>query len=209
MVSIDYVNTFIAVAPDLTAVTGTVPPERGGTPTVASRTWQMIADDPYRYTSGDVIFALFAERAGIAPNDRWAAREQYYNVGRACLLSSDLGKRNGWGVHADAEERVGRLRCRFSRLWLARGRGNARWRARGVHSSDARQACLSIGTHCVRKHGMRIQCVRANRIRANRIRAYRIRANRIRANCRRMKCMPTRCIGANCMPTHGIRANRA
>ena len=106
MVSIDYVNTFIAVAPDLTAVTGTVPPERGGTPTVASRTWQMIADDPYRYTSGDVIFAVFAERAGIAPNDRWAAREQYYNVGRACLLSSDLGKRNGWGVHADAEGRV-------------------------------------------------------------------------------------------------------
>ena len=66
MVSIDYVNTFIAVEPDSTAVTDTVPSERGGTPIVASRTWQMIADEPCRYTSGDVIFTVYAERAGIA-----------------------------------------------------------------------------------------------------------------------------------------------
>ena len=108
MVSIDYVNTFIAVAPDLTAVTGTVPPERGGTPIVASRTWQMIADEPCRYTSGDVTFTVYAERAGIArtTGPRLAAREQYYSVGRACLRSSDLDKRYGLGVHADAEGRV-------------------------------------------------------------------------------------------------------
>ena len=87
-------------------MTGTVPPERGGTPIVASRTWQMIADEPYRYTSGDVIFTAYAERAGIAPNDRPAVREQYYSVGRACLRSSDLRKRSGWDVHADAEGRV-------------------------------------------------------------------------------------------------------
>ena len=87
-------------------MTGTVPPERADSPTVASCTWQMIADEPYRYTSGDVIFAVFAERAGIAPNDRPGAREQYYSVGRACLRSSDLGKRSGCDVHADAEGRV-------------------------------------------------------------------------------------------------------
>ncbi len=106
MAGVDYFNTFIAVAPDSTAVTGIMPPERGETPTVASRTWQLIADEPYRYTSGDVIFTVYAERSGIADDDRDAARKEYYGVGRACLRSSDLGKRYGWGIHADADGRV-------------------------------------------------------------------------------------------------------
>lgn len=106
MEGVDYVNTFIAVAPDSTAPTGIVPPERGGKATVASRTWELIATEPYRHTSGDVIFTVFAERAGIPDADRPAAREEYYRIGRPCLRSSDLGKRYGWGVHADADGRV-------------------------------------------------------------------------------------------------------
>jgi hypothetical protein len=106
MESVDYVNTFIAVAPDSTASTGIVPPERGGKPTVASRMWELIASEPYRHTSGDVIFTVFAERSGISEEDRPAARRDYFSTGRPCLRSSDLGKRYGWGVHADADGRV-------------------------------------------------------------------------------------------------------
>lgn len=106
MAGVDYVNTFIAVAPDSTAQTAIVPRERAGKPTIASRTWQLIADEPYRHTSGDVIFTVFAERAGIEPAEWDAAREEYYSVGRACLRSSDLGKKYGWGIHADAAGRI-------------------------------------------------------------------------------------------------------
>lgn len=106
MAGVDYFNTFIAVAPDTTTETAIVPPERGGQATVASRTWEMIASQPYRHTSGDVIFTVYAERAGIPDEDRPAAREEYYSVGRACLRSSDLGKKYGWGIHADADGRI-------------------------------------------------------------------------------------------------------
>lgn len=106
MAGVDYFNTFIAVAPDTTAATGIVPPERAPSPSVASRIWQLVANEPYRYTSGDVIFTVFADRAGIPAARRPAARVEYFSIGRACLRSSDLGKRYGWGIHADSAGRI-------------------------------------------------------------------------------------------------------
>ncbi len=101
----NYRNAFIAVAPDTKAGEAAVPPSRAE-PSVAERTFRMIADAPYRYTSDDVIFTVHADRAGIPEADRAAARADYYSVGRACLRSSPLGKTYGWGVHADDDGRV-------------------------------------------------------------------------------------------------------
>jgi len=104
---VDYVDTFIAVAEDCTAREGTVPPERTGGPSVAAaRTFVMVSAQPYRFTSGDVIFTVFADRHGIPEHERAAARAKFYSKGQACLRSSDLGKRYGWGIHADAEGRI-------------------------------------------------------------------------------------------------------
>ena len=66
----------------------------------------MIAEHPYRYTSDDVIFTVWADRNGISEADRPAARAKFFSKGQPCLRSSDLGKRYGWGVHADGEGRV-------------------------------------------------------------------------------------------------------
>lgn len=101
MSGVDYFNTFIAVAPDSTALTGIVPSGGPKSTSIAARTWRMIADSPYEHTSADVIFSVFADRTHIPPEDRPAAREAYFSVGRACLRSSDLGKKYGWGVHAN------------------------------------------------------------------------------------------------------------
>lgn len=103
--SADYVDTFIGIAPDATGEVSR-PQPRGGKPTVASATFDLIHDAPYRHTSGDVIFGVWADRQGIAEADREAARAEYYAVGRPCLRASDLGKRYGWGIHADARGRV-------------------------------------------------------------------------------------------------------
>lgn len=100
-----YVDTFIAVAPDSTAPAGLIPPS-GTNPSVASRTFEMIADAPYRYTSDDVIFTVWADRNSIPEAERGAAREEFFSQSRACLRASDLGKKYGWGVHSDAEGRV-------------------------------------------------------------------------------------------------------
>jgi len=53
---VDYADTFIAVADDSAATAGTVPPSAPDTLTVAARSFQLVSEHPYRYTSGDVIF---------------------------------------------------------------------------------------------------------------------------------------------------------
>jgi hypothetical protein len=101
----NYVDTFIAVADDSSATSASVPPERA-TPSVAELTFRMIAENPYVYTSDDVIFGVFAERKGIPAHELADARAAFFSKGQPCLRSSDLGKRYGWGVHSDDEGRV-------------------------------------------------------------------------------------------------------
>lgn len=102
-------NTFIRVAEDCPARSGEEPSLRGGDPTVATLQYAMIAKSPYTYTSDDVVFATSAagrQLDGATKKQRSLAREAFFSRGQACLRASPLGKRFGWGVHADAEGRV-------------------------------------------------------------------------------------------------------
>jgi Family of unknown function (DUF6157) len=101
----NYIDTFIKVAPDSKAAEA-LPPPRGAVPSVAARTFAMIHDAPYRHTSDDVLFTVWADRRGLPEAERPAAREVFFSKGQPCLRCSDLGKRYGWGVHADSEGRV-------------------------------------------------------------------------------------------------------
>lgn len=102
----DYTDTFIAVAEDCPADGAEEPPFDADKPTVAALQYAMLAAHPYRHTSDDVIFAVHAQRAGIAEADRPAAREAFFSKGQPCLRASPLGKRYGWGTHHDAQGRV-------------------------------------------------------------------------------------------------------
>ena len=104
-------DTFIQVAEDCPARTGEEPPPRGGgNPTVAGLQYKMIAEAPYTHTSDDVIFATSAQGrqlgAKATKKERGLARDEFFSKGQACLRASGLGKRFGWGVHADAEGRI-------------------------------------------------------------------------------------------------------
>jgi hypothetical protein len=106
MESVDYQDTFITVAPDSAAVAGAVPQPKAGKPTVASATFEMIANNPYAFRSSDVIFTVWADRRDIPAADRRQAWAEFYATGQACLRGSDLGKRYGWGIHADDDGRL-------------------------------------------------------------------------------------------------------
>jgi Family of unknown function (DUF6157) len=103
-------NTFIRVAEDCPARTGEEPPLRAGNPTVARLQFEMIAHAPYEYTSDDVVFATSAPGRQLAAKatkqERSLARGEFFSKGQACLRGSGLGKRYGWGIHANAEGRV-------------------------------------------------------------------------------------------------------
>jgi hypothetical protein len=102
----NYEQTFIAIADDSNAERGTMPPSKHENPSIAARTWRMIADHPYAYTSDDVIFTVWADRREIPVPERPAARAEFFSTGQACLRASDLGKKYGWGIHHDEQGRV-------------------------------------------------------------------------------------------------------
>ena len=103
-------DTFIRVAEDCPARFGEEPPPRAGQPTVAGLQYAMIVKGPYKYTSDDVIFATSASGrefdAKATKAERSAARAAFFSRGQACMRASSLGKRFGWGVHANSEGRI-------------------------------------------------------------------------------------------------------
>ena len=105
MHSTNYSDAFIRVADDCPTSVGVAPPEKAD-PTIARLQYEMIAENPYRYTSDEVIFAVEARRRQIQPAELEARRVEFFSKGQPCLRSSPLGKRYGWGLHHDGEGRV-------------------------------------------------------------------------------------------------------
>jgi hypothetical protein len=75
-------------------------------PTVAELQYQLISEHPYQLTSDDVLFEVHAMRHGVPEDEKAQARDRFFGKSQACLRSSPLGKRYGWGIHSDAEGRV-------------------------------------------------------------------------------------------------------
>lgn len=104
------VNTFVRVAEDCPARRGEEPRPHGGKPTVGTLQYAMLSGAPYKYTSDDVVFATSAAGRALdtkaTKQERRAAREAFFSKGQACMRASPLGKRFGWGVHADGEGRI-------------------------------------------------------------------------------------------------------
>jgi len=99
---VDYTDTFITVAPDCSAVTGTPPPGES----VAALSYHLIVQRPYELRTSDVIFSVWAARQKIPEDENDSAWAEFYAKPRPCIRSSDLGKRWGWGVHADQDGRL-------------------------------------------------------------------------------------------------------
>ncbi len=102
----NYKNTFIEIAEDCKATQGEIPPNDKSPKSIAVLQFEMIIEAPYQYTSDDILFAIFAGRNNIATRERVEARLQVFSKGQACLRSSPLAKRYGWGFHCDENEKV-------------------------------------------------------------------------------------------------------
>lgn len=100
----NYTDTFIEVSEDCRAEHGEQPPIAENL-SIAALHYRLLSEESYTRTSDDVLFATHALRRGIDPDDV-AAREEFFSTGQACLRSSPLSKRYGWGTHHDAEGRV-------------------------------------------------------------------------------------------------------
>jgi hypothetical protein len=106
MHSTNYFNTFIEVAEDCPVAVAEVPPQKGEAKTIANIQFDMVIDNPYQYTSDDIIFHAYAVKNKIGRSSMAAERDSFFSKGQACLRSSSLGKRYGWGVHSNAEGKI-------------------------------------------------------------------------------------------------------
>lgn len=102
----NYTNTFIEVAEDCPAAKGTVPPMKGNTETVAGIQHDMISKNPYKYTSDDILFRVYAKRNDLTESEQEEARKEFFSKGQPCLRASPLTKRYGWGIHCDHNGKV-------------------------------------------------------------------------------------------------------
>lgn len=97
-------NLLITVAPDSAATTGLTPPKPDS---VAGLQYALLRERPYALTSDDLLFEVHARRKGIAQADQMQARQDFFGKPQACLRASPLAKTHGWGLHHDAQGKVG------------------------------------------------------------------------------------------------------
>ncbi len=106
----NYINTFIAVAPDTLVEAGTAPVERSGKKTIAVLEYELISSKPYTYTQEDVQFAVYVQRAAIPASTLKTRRaelwQQFFSKPMACMRTSPLPKSYGWGLHFNEEGKV-------------------------------------------------------------------------------------------------------
>lgn len=102
----NYKDTFIAVADDCPATQGEIPPLKGDARSVANLQFELVSKNPYRFTSDDVLFQVYAERNDLTESELEAARTQFFSKGQPCMRASPLTKRYGWGIHNDPEGKI-------------------------------------------------------------------------------------------------------
>lgn len=102
----NYFNTFIEIADDCPTEVGEIPPLKQEAKTVANIQFEMVSKNPYKFTSDDVLFQVFAIRKDLTKSEYKEAREQFFSKGQPCFRASPLTKRYGWGVHYDKEGRM-------------------------------------------------------------------------------------------------------
>ncbi|CAM2990148.1 hypothetical protein DRF59_10680 [Chryseobacterium flavum] len=101
----NYINTFIEIAEDCPVLQSQVPPEKK-VKTLAQLQYEQIIKHPYQYSSDDIIFECYAIKNNIPENKRQEARNAFFSKGQACLRSSPLAKRYGFGIHHNQEGKV-------------------------------------------------------------------------------------------------------
>lgn len=91
-------NTFISVSEDCPVFMAEIPPKREPK-SIPQIECEMLIDNPYKYTSDDVLYAANGERRGMSRDDYFARIQPDFRL-------SPLVKRYGWGMHIDENGKI-------------------------------------------------------------------------------------------------------
>ena len=101
----NYFNTFIEVAEDTKATNGTKPPSKTNK-TVAELQYELLVNQPYFYSSDDVLFKVFAFKNDLTETELEKAKEIFFSKGQPCFRASPLTKMYGFGIHSNSEGKI-------------------------------------------------------------------------------------------------------
>ncbi len=68
--------------------------------------YELLVNNPYKFTSDEILFQVFADRNGLTKEEYKQARQQFFSKGQPCLRSSPLAKIYGFGIHFDTNGKV-------------------------------------------------------------------------------------------------------
>jgi len=99
-------NTFIRVADDTRATTGTPPPDKGEPRSIARLHYDLLSGHPYQYDMDALNFTVFRLRSGLSDDEAEAERDAFFSRGHPCMRASPLTKTYGFGAHYDSAGRI-------------------------------------------------------------------------------------------------------
>jgi hypothetical protein len=98
-------NTFVLIATDCPVESGTIPTQRGETPTIPVLQHQLLSSKPYGLTLEELMLEVYLRREGLtkveAKAQSAAIQEKLFGKSYPCMRASPLPKKFGWGVHYD------------------------------------------------------------------------------------------------------------
>lgn len=100
-----YKNTFILISEDSPVTSAVIPKPKNEKPTIAYIEYDLMYNNPYKYTQEDVQFKTYLVKNQIKSN-QLEMREQFFTTSKACFRASALVKKYGWGIHYDEEGKV-------------------------------------------------------------------------------------------------------
>lgn len=104
--STNYENTLIEIAEDCPVNVAETPPIKGDKKSVANIQFEMLHNNPYKFTSDDVFFQVFADRNDLTKNEYETERAKFFSKGQPCFRASPLTKRYGFGIHSDDKGKI-------------------------------------------------------------------------------------------------------
>ncbi|MCU7613599.1 DUF6157 family protein [Chryseobacterium sp. GMJ5] len=101
----NYINTFIEISEDCPVDKAQIPPEKKEK-TTAQLQFEKIIENPYQYTSDDILFEWYCIKNAIPEQKKGETRETFFSKGQPCLRSSPLAKRYGFGIHHNEKGKI-------------------------------------------------------------------------------------------------------
>lgn len=102
----NYTGTLIEIAQDSPVSKAVIPVVKNEKKTIANYQFEKLSKKPLKYTSDELLFEIFVERNDISPSEFEAEKQKFFSKGQACLRTSPLAKKNGFGIFHNQDSKI-------------------------------------------------------------------------------------------------------